>query len=57
MNSQYCTISGRSRPNCLWIAAISAWLAPGSTSSVAGSPVTRTKKKIVTDSRNSDSSE
>ena len=30
-------------------------LAPGSTSNVAGSPVTRTKKKIVPDSRNSDS--
>ena len=30
-------------------------LAPGSTSNVAGSPVTRTKKKIVTDNKNSDS--
>jgi len=37
------------------MAAISASLAPGSTSNVAGSPVTRTKKKIVTDSKNSDS--
>ena len=33
---------------------MSAGLAPGSTSKVAGSPVTRTKKKIVSDNRNSD---
>jgi hypothetical protein len=36
---------------------MSSGLAPGSTSSVAGSPVTRTKKKIVSDNKNSDSSE
>ena len=57
MNNTYCTTNGRSRPNWWWIAAMSASLAPGSTSSVAGSPVTRTKKKIVNDSTNSDSSE
>jgi hypothetical protein len=34
---------------------MSAGLAPGSTSSAAGSPVMRTKKKIVSDNRNSDS--
>ena len=57
MKLQYCTQSGRSRPNCSRMASMSAWLAPGSTSSVAGSPVTRTKRKIVSDSRNSESSE
>jgi len=36
------------------MAAISAALAPGSTSKAAGSPVTRTKKKIVNDSNSSD---
>jgi len=39
------------------MAAMSASLAPGSTNKVAGSPVTRTKKKIVSDNRNNDSSE
>src|SRR5205085_12371631 len=39
------------------MAAMSASLAPGSTRSAAGSPVTRTKKKIVSDKRNSESSE
>ncbi len=34
---------------------MSASLAPGSTKRVAGSPVTLTKKKMVTDNRNSDS--
>jgi hypothetical protein len=36
---------------------MSSSLAPGSTSSVAGSPVTRTKKKMVSDSSSSESSE
>src|SRR4026209_267251 len=40
---------GRSRPNCLRIASMSAWLAPGSTRSTVGSPVSRTRRKIVTD--------
>src|ERR1700749_886492 len=39
------------------MAAISSSLAPGSTSKAAGSPGTRTKKKIVSDSSSSDSSE
>ena len=34
---------------------MSSSLAPGSTSNAAGSPVTRTKKKMVSDSSNSDS--
>ncbi len=57
MKLQYCTQSGRSRPKRSRMASMSAWLAPGSTSSIAGSPVTRTKKKMVSDRRNSDSRE
>ena len=57
MKSPYWTQSGRSRPNWWRTASRSAWLAPGSTSSTAGSPVTRTKKKMVSESRSSESSE
>ena len=57
MKLQYCTQSGRSRPNRSRTASMSAWLAPGSTSSIAGSPVTRTKRKMVSDRRNSESRE
>ena len=57
MKCPYWTSSGWSRPNCLRMASRSALLAPGSTRSTAGSPVTRTKKKMVTESRNSEISE
>ena len=55
MKCQYWTTSGRSSPNCSRMASRSAWLAPGSTSRTAGSPVTRTKKKMVRESNTSES--
>ena len=57
MKLAYCTQIGWSRPNCSRMAAMSASLAPGSTSSAVGSPVTRTNRKIVRDSSNSETSE
>ena len=56
MKLTYWTQIGRSRPSWLRSASMSALLAPGSTSSVVGSPVMRTNRKIVSDSRNNDNS-
>ena len=56
MNSQYCTHERPVEAELVVDRGDVAGLAPGSTSNAAGSPVTRTKKKIVSDSRNSDSS-
>ena len=53
MKLAYWTQSGLSRPNCARIASRSAWLAPGSARSTAGSPVTRINRKIVSDRRKS----
>src|SRR6266446_5700557 len=56
MKLTYWTPIDRSRPSWDFSASMSALLAPGSTRSVVGSPVMRTNRKIVSDSRNSDSS-
>jgi hypothetical protein len=56
-NVTYCTQSDRSRPSCCRTIAMSSRLAPGSTRSTVGSPVRRTNRKMVTESKNSDTIE
>jgi hypothetical protein len=51
MNWPYWTQIGRSRPSWTRTAAMSSLLAPGSTSSTVGSPVRRTSRKMMRESR------